>query len=736
MLPSLLELHLSDCGLASHPLSLQRINFTSLSVLDLSFNHFNTSSFPSCIFNLTSLKRLDLSFNSFSAHFPVELGNLKSLEYLDLSRLGLKDSGVPRVLGNLCKLKTLNLGQNNFSGGGIEEFWGSLSNCPNNTLVLESLHLFSCGLEGQLPASLGMLKSLQYLGLDNNQMNGSIPQSLGQLSELIDLFLSGNSWEGNVTEAHFINLTNLKSFSIGNEFDDIQKPMSLVFNVSYDWVPPFKLHSINIFNCKVGPGFRVWLQSQTELSHVTLYRTGISDSIPEEWLLMLSSQLEYLDLSYNEFRGRLSSNKLMRFPKLESLNLAHNQLEGPFPLWSTNATSFDLECNLFSGPIPFNFDKLMPKLEELYLSENHLSGTIPPSICNIQNLIILSLRSNHFSGEFPHAWSSRSQITFVDAAYNNLSGNIPTSMGELSSLEILKLNNNNFGGKIPDSLHNCSVLKSIDLGNNKLSGSIPPWIGGSNVSKLYMLRLRSNFFIGHIPRQLCNLGYLHILDLSHNNFSGTIPKCFNNLTSLIRNVSDIFQDDYHEPTMLTLKGQELVYNTTLYLVKSIDLSSNFLEGKIPQEICSLILLGTLNLSRNQLTGKIPSEVGNMLGLETLDLSNNRLSGQIPQTLASLTFLAHLNLAYNHLVGRIPLGNQFQTFTDLSIYMGNPSLCGVPLPRKCPEDDTFTAIDVKPSNEDGSDKLWFYVSMVFGFIVGFWSVCGTLLVKKSWRYAYF
>ncbi|XP_020415495.1 receptor kinase-like protein Xa21 [Prunus persica] len=327
----------------------------------------------------------------------------------------------------------------------------------------------------------------------------------------------------------------------------------------------------------------------------------------------------------------------------------------------------------------------MPKLEELYLSENHLNGTIPPSICNMQDLTILFLKSNHFSGEFPLAWSSGSHIRIVDAAYNNLFGNIPATMGVLSFLEILKLNNNNFGGKIPHSLHNCSFLKSIDLGSNKLSRSIPPRIGGSNVSVLY----------------------------------GT---------------SEYVNE---EPTMLTLKGQELVYNTTLMLVKSIDLSSNFLEGEIPQEICSLTLLGTLNLSRNQLTSNIPSIVGSMHMLETLDLSHNHLSGHIPQSLASLTFLSHLNLSYNNLVGRIPLGSQLQTLSDSSIYMDNPSLCGVPLP-KCLGDDTFIATNAKHSNEDGNDNgaLWFYVSMILGFIVGFWGVCGTLLLKKSWRYAYF
>ncbi|CAL9016374.1 unnamed protein product, partial [Prunus brigantina] len=115
-------------------------------------------------------------------------------------------------------------------------------------------------------------------------MNGSIPKGLGKLSELEVLDLSENSWEGILTDAHFINLTRLKAISIFS-YD----PISL--NITYDWVPPFKLHSIDIRHCKVGPGFGVWLQSQTELQIATLSSTGISDSILEEWLLKLSSQL-------------------------------------------------------------------------------------------------------------------------------------------------------------------------------------------------------------------------------------------------------------------------------------------------------------------------------------------------------------------------------------------------------------------------------------------------------------
>ncbi|XP_021799993.1 probable inactive leucine-rich repeat receptor kinase XIAO [Prunus avium] len=173
----------------SLPLSVQKINFTSLSVLDLSYNFFNTSSFPSWLFNLTSLRKLDLGKSSFGGPFPDELASLKSLEYLDLSDLDLKGR-IARVIGNMCKLKFLSLGNtfddfgNKFYGEKIEEIWSSWSNCPNNTMALESLDFSDCGLEGQLPASLGMLTSLQHLHLSSLLLWGSIPESIGNLSKV------------------------------------------------------------------------------------------------------------------------------------------------------------------------------------------------------------------------------------------------------------------------------------------------------------------------------------------------------------------------------------------------------------------------------------------------------------------------------------------------------------------------------------------------------------------------
>ncbi|KAK7842668.1 receptor-like protein eix2 [Quercus suber] len=697
-LPSLLELHLYSCDLESLPLSLPFVNFTSLSVLDLSGNQFN-SSIPQWLFNLTSLTKLDLRGNALQGTIPYDFVNLRNIEDLDLSGNHKICGQLPSFFGIFCKLKTLDLSGNNFSGSSIDSFLGKIPDSLGRLGSLTSLFLYYNFFSGSIPSSIGNLSSLQQFSLNENEMNGTIPESLGQLSKLVNLQLDMNSWEGVITEAHLMNLTRLEGFAV-----TIDKNQSLIFNVTYDWVPPFKLKYLEIESCLIGSKFPIWLQVQSELTEVTLRNVGISGAIPEDWFSKISSQLTHLDLSKNQISGKFPQHLV--FPNVTYFDLSYNRFEGPIPLCFKNVAQLYLESNLFSSPIPSNIGDLMPKLQILDLSKNHLFGTIPLSITKIEGLEILSLGKNQLSGELPHHWNDLQFLMVVEVAYNNLSGKIPNSMGFLISLEVLVLSNNNLYGEIPSSLRNCS-LWSIDLGGNYLSGNLPSWIG----SHVLMLCLRSNLFSGIIPRQWCNLPSLHILDLAQNNLCGGIPDCLDNLTALIYG-----------------------YNNSYF--------GNHLTGEIPNELSRLIELGTVNLSINHLTGNIPQNIGNLRLLETLDLSKNNLSGPIPKSLSSLTFLAHLNLSFNNLVGKIPSGNQLQTLNDASIYKGNPSLCGSPLPIKCPGDETFDGPTISSGSvdnkQDGDDyeRLWFYVSIGLGFVVGFWSVCCTLLVKKSWRHWYF
>ncbi|KAK4477318.1 hypothetical protein RD792_016535 [Penstemon davidsonii] len=746
-LPSLLELHMPKCQLMDLPISLPFINFTSLTVLDLSNNGFN-STIPKWIFSLKNLKSLDLSSNNLHGVLPDEISVLTSLENLDLSSNFGIEGTIPSGMGVLCNLQTLSLSYNHLKGN-ISDLIDGLSKCTNSSL--ESLDLGYNELNGILPSSLGHLKNLRYVVFSNNSFTGSIPETIGNLTSLEQLYLSDNQmsgripksfgqlkslaamdlyqnlWEGVITEAHLENLSSLKEISIGRFSSNI----SLIFNISYEWIPPFNLRYVKIQGCQLGPKFPSWLRNQSDLKFLVINFAQISDVIPD-WFLEMDLQLNELDLAYNQLSGKVPTS--LKFSLGSNVDLSSNEFEGPLPLWSSNITTLYLRDNKFSGPIPENIGTSLPLLTDLDISINNLTGKIPLSISNMTELLTLVISSNYLHGEIPGFWENMPMLYIVDMSNNNLFNTIPESIGFLSTLKFLVLSNNNLSGNLPTSLRNCTELASLDLGDNRLSGKIPSW----KMTSLLILRLRNNFFTGEIPSQVCNLSVLHILDVSNNHLSGSIPTCFGNLDGFKTDTSED-TGQYQGSLQVVAKGRILQYKSTLYLVNSIDLSRNNLYGEIPSEITNLFRLGTLNLSMNHLTGNIPQNIDRLEPIETLDLSMNRLSGPIPQGMASLTFLNHLNLSYNNLSGQIPTSNQFQTLNDPSIYKGNSYLCGVPLSAECNSHETPPFPREKSGNTDDEDeleKVLFFSFLGLGFITGFWGVCGSLIVEKRWRDAYF
>ncbi|GKV15197.1 hypothetical protein SLEP1_g25999 [Rubroshorea leprosula] len=294
------------------------------------------------------------------------------------------------------------------------------------------------------------------------------------------------------------------------------------------------------------------------------------------------------------------------------------------------------------------------------------------------------------------------------------------------------------------SIRNCTTLETLDVGENELVGNIPSWMG-RNLPHLKILSLHSNKLSGHIPRELCTLSFLLVLDVAHNKLSGSLPSCIGNLSAMVYSVNGFPRNYYSftyisskftENLFLVMKGHLYEYDRILYLVRALDLSDNHLSGDIPSEITGLQGLQSLNLSHNLLTKRIPPNIGNMCSLESLDLSVNKLRGSIPESMSRLSFLSYLNLSDNQLTGKIPSSTQLQSF-DASSYARN-ELCGLPLMEKCNEvNQRIPGIGNNGGKDIDGDKVnWLFVSMVLGFILGFWSVLSPLVISRQWRYAYY
>ncbi|KAJ6874758.1 hypothetical protein NC652_034458 [Populus alba x Populus x berolinensis] len=745
----------------------------SLVVLNLSNNHLQ-GSIPDAFTNMTSLRTLNLSSNQLQGDLS-SFGQMCSLNKLYISRnnltgelsqlfgcvensleiLQLDGNKLHGSLPDITRftfMRELNLSWNQLNGSLPERF------SQHSELVL--LHLNDNQLTGSL-TDVAMLSSLRELGISNNRLDGNVSESIGSLFQLEKLHVGGNSLQGVMSEAHFSNLSKLTVLDLSDN--------SLALKFESNWAPSFQLVHIFLSSCDLGPHFPQWLRNQNNFVNLDISNTGISDTIPNWFWNLYNSNLELLDLSHNKMSGFLPDFSL-KYSNLHSIDLSFNQFEGPLPLFSTDtASTLFLSNNKFSGPASFRCGFGIVNLRVLDLSNNLLTGWIPDCL---RGLDVLNLASNNFSGK------------------------IPSSIGSMRNLQTLSLHNNSFVGELPLSLRNCSSLVFLDLSSNKLRGEIPGWIGESMPS-LKILSLQSNGFNGSIPPNLCHLSNILILDLSLNNISGIVPKCLNNLTSMVQKTESeyslannaVLSRSYWTPTYRSpdksttygilqrypttygmrdrscgcidrsntygspssyveyqneirvgWKGRADDYRSTLGLLRIIDFSGNKLQGEIPEEITGLLLLLALNLSGNNLTGEIPQKIGQLNKLESLDLSGNQLSGVIPNTMADLNFLAFLNLSNNHLSGRIPVSTQLQGF-NASQFTGNLALCGQPLLQKCPGDETNQS---QPANDDNRGKevvadefmKWLCTAMGIGFSVFFWGVSGALLLKRSWRHAYF
>ncbi|KAI3815906.1 hypothetical protein L1987_15589 [Smallanthus sonchifolius] len=275
-LASLLELHFSSCGLNRLPSNPPTVGFTSLIVLDLSFNSFDSMLLPGWIFSLRNLAVLDLTDCQISGVNPGTHGGFFSMP----------------------SLRTLRVSRNTFVNS--SSLLHGLSNLSN----LRVLDVSYCDISSPILGNLQNLSLIVHLDLSNNQIVEEIPQYLSNICNITTLDLQSNNFTGNVSEL-------LERFCECPQFPSlIQSQTALKIldvanaNISYTipnwiWTTFSNLTFLNISHNNI----------QGKLGNVTFLRPGVA-----------------LDLSNNRLHGMLPGN--FNRADMGFLDLSNNNLSG------------------------------------------------------------------------------------------------------------------------------------------------------------------------------------------------------------------------------------------------------------------------------------------------------------------------------------------------------------------------------------------------------------------------
>lgn len=166
---------------------------------------------------------------------------------LDLANNNLTGS-IPAEIGNLTALRYLGLNVNNLSG----EIPPSIGNLTS----LDYLYLSVNQLSGPIPAEIGNISTLRAIWLAENQLTGPIPSSFGNLPLLFQLLVTNNNLSGPLP-AELGNATNLFELWVTDN-PELTGPLPTTF-VN---LPLVTLFYENTALCAPNtPEFQTWLAS-------------------------------------------------------------------------------------------------------------------------------------------------------------------------------------------------------------------------------------------------------------------------------------------------------------------------------------------------------------------------------------------------------------------------------------------------------------------------------------------
>ncbi|CAN1199583.1 DNA damage-repair/toleration protein DRT100 [Linum perenne] len=345
-------------------------------------------------------------------------------------------------------------------------------------------------LSGTISSSLAKLKDLDGLYLlDTRNITGTFPVALYGLPKLLFVYLDNNKLSGRIPS---------DVSKLGSQLD----VLSLVGN-RFTGAIPASISGLT--------------GSMRNLTFLQVQSNKLSRPIPE--IFSSFNQLRYLDLSHNEFTGKIPSSISSLASSLAYLQLGHNSLTGEIPSFLgkfQTLDTLDLSWNNLTGTVPKSF-KNLTKIFNLDLSHNSLVDPFPAM--NVEGIESLDLSYNNFHlGRIPD-WVTSSPIIYslrlakcgikinltnwnpketyfydyIDLSENQITGSPVTLLNRTELLVGFWAS----GNKLSFDLRKLKIvetLKDLDLSRNSVTGSVP-----GSVSRLERLNLSKNHLCGQLP---------------------------------------------------------------------------------------------------------------------------------------------------------------------------------------------------------------------------------------------
>ena len=330
---------------------------------------------------------------------------------------------------------------------------------------------------------MGLLSSIAHFSVYKNKLTGELPQSLAMWTSLNYLNLQANQFSGQLG----------------------------------DWVRFVELEYLTLAENQFAGDLPSSFSDMTSLYEVALNNNMFTGGVD---VLNKCTGLKILYLQNNQLDGRLEEDTFADFTRLKDLDLSNNQLKGSLPLSFYRAENVAVHTNDLYGTLPGVPYDDTHNLSYLSAYQNKLHSSIPASIGFLTSLTHLDLAQNQLTGDIPDEIQQLTNLQYLFLQKNPFTAGAFPSLYGLTKLKELSLQETNRNSALPGYIgEELQSLVLFDVHDNGLTGSIPTEFG--LLTSMRFLFLNRNQLTGGLPWELMYLQKLAIFMIDQNELGGS-----------------------------------------------------------------------------------------------------------------------------------------------------------------------------------------------------------------------